>query len=467
MSHRSAPVATLERIAVSETERPKLVANLLDAEPISEAMVVSTCNRVEIYVLADTFHPALNHVLTTLEEHSGVPAGELTDHLYVRYAEAAAEHLLTVASGLDSMVVGEQQIIGQIRTAYTEADDFGSAGPALHELAQRALHTGKRVHTETGIDAAGASVVSVALERGAAVLSPSSAEGADSGADTFARANAPLAGTRALVLGAGAMAGLAVAHLGRAGVDHITIANRTVERADRLAEIAREAGVSAEGLSLEDRHAALAAADIVISATGAVGPVITVADAHDALIARGPARPLVICDLSMPRDVDEAVAQLPGVSVIDIAALQDDPAGALAQADERLAREIVAAELDDYLDAQRMREVTPTVKALRAKAAEVMAQEMMRFDQRNAALDEAMRAEVASTVQRVVDKLLHAPTVQVKRLATSQDGSNYAAALATLFDLQPHMPTALSVGTEISVDLLVGQSRRPANPAAD
>ncbi|MGW4356618.1 glutamyl-tRNA reductase, partial [Nocardia sp. NPDC004582] len=168
ISHRSAPVAVLEKIAITETDRPKLTDKMLASTHVSEAMIVSTCNRIEVYAVVDAFHPALGEIGELLTKHSGLPLPELTKHAYVRYAEAAAEHLFAVSSGLDSMVVGEQQILSQIRAAYAAADGQQAAGRTLHELAQHALRVGKRVHSETGIDRAGASVVSVALDRAAA-----------------------------------------------------------------------------------------------------------------------------------------------------------------------------------------------------------------------------------------------------------------------------------------------------------
>src|SRR5699024_10186703 len=216
MSHHSAPVALLEAAAVAESDRDALTEELTTGAHVGEAMIVATCNRVEVYAAVDAFHPALDDVVTLLSRHSGLGADELSRHLYVRYSESAAEHLFSVASGLDSMVVGEQQIIGQIRTAYQSASEIGAAGSTLHRLAQQALHVGKRVHTETGIDSAGASVVSVALDRAAEILSDGASRSLD--------------GRRAVVLGAGAMGGLAVAHLGRGGISHIEITNRTPER---------------------------------------------------------------------------------------------------------------------------------------------------------------------------------------------------------------------------------------------
>ena len=421
LSHHSAPVSLLEAVAVSESERDGLTEELIAGENVDEAMIVTTCNRVEVYSAVDAFHPALDDVVTLLSRHSGLGADELSRHLYVRYSESAAEHLFSVASGLDSMVVGEQQIIGQIRTAYQSASEIGAAGTTLHRLAQQAPHVGKRVHTETGIDSAGASVVSVALDRAAEILSDG--------------ASRTLDGRRAVVLGAGAMGGLAVAHLGRGGISHIEITNRTPERADRLAEIAGDSGTPATAFPLDGLAEAVARADILFTCTGAVGTVVTLGDVHTALARRGDRGPLVICDLGMPRDVDPAVAGLPGVTVLGIEALKADPATSAAAADADAARTIVDAELTAYTQAERMAGVGPLIGQLRGRGGQVVAAEMRRLESRLPDMDEKVRDEVANTVRRVVDKLLHPPTVRFRELAAQPDGENYAAVVRTLFDL--------------------------------
>ncbi|OZC51835.1 glutamyl-tRNA reductase [Rhodococcus sp. RS1C4] len=432
ISHRSAPVAVLERVAITETDRPKLTDKLMASGNISEVMVVSTCNRVEVYAVVDAFHGALASVGEILAEHSGLMVPELTKHAYVRYSEAAVEHLFAVASGLDSMVIGEQQILGQIRAAYAASDASQASGRVLHELAQQALRVGKRVHSETGIDAAGASVVSVALDRAAALFGGS------------------LEGRTAVVLGAGAMGGLSVAHLGRAGIGLLVVVNRTRERADHLAETAVSAGVAATSVDLDDLASALADADVLVTCTGAVGAVVSLADAHHALAQREAGRPLAVCDLGLPRDVDPAVAGLPGISVFDMESLQRDPAAGAASSDASAAREIVSSELSGYLAGQRLAEVTPTVTALRQRAAEVVEGELMRLESRLPGLDSPQRDEVARTVRRVVDKLLHSPTVRVKQLATTPGGDSYAAALRELFELSPGTVEAVASPIEIN-----------------
>jgi glutamyl-tRNA reductase len=285
------------------------------------------------------------------------------------------------------------------------------------------------VHSETGIDAAGASVMSVALDTAEAKLGS-------------------LVGRRAVVVGAGSMGALATKQLLRAGVDRIHVVNRTLPRAKRLAENIREHGIEAEEYPFDHLPPLLTDADIVVSCTGAVRPVVSLADVHRGLAHVRDPKLLVICDLGMPRDVDPAVSGLPGVLVIDMERIQREPSARAAASDADAARSIVAAEVAGYLAGQRMAEVTPTVTALRRRAADVVEAELLRLDNRLPQLDTAHRDEVANTVRRVVDKLLHAPTVRVKQLASAPGGDSYAEALRELFELDQHAVDAVA-GSEI------------------
>jgi glutamyl-tRNA reductase len=435
VSHRSAPVSVLEQLSTDEADQIKLIQRVLQSPLVTEAMMLSTCNRVEVYAVVDAFHGGLQSIGQVLSDHSGLSMGDLTKHAYVRYSEAAIEHLFAVASGLDSAVIGEQQVLGQVRRAYATAESNRTVGRILHDLAQRALSVGKRVHNETSIDSAGASVVSVALDIAAERLSGPERSG--------------LAGRTATIVGAGSMGGLSAAHLVRAGVTHVHVVNRSLPRAERLAQTISDQGVTAQAMTLDELPLALAAADVVISCTGAVRPVVSLADVHHALAAAQRdelTEPLVLCDLGMPRDIDPAVAGLPGVSVVDMDRVQREPTARAAAADADAARRIVAAEVADYLTRQRMAEVTPTVTALRQRAADVVEAELLRLTNRVPGLDPEHRAEVACTVRRVVDKLLHAPTVRVKQLAGSPGGDSYAEALRELFELDPQAVDAVAAG---------------------
>ncbi len=443
VSHRSAPVQVLEQLSTGESDQAKIIQQVLQSPLVTEAMILSTCNRVEVYAVVEAFHGGLSAIGQVLSEHSGLSMGELTKHAYVRYSEAAVEHLFAVASGLDSAVVGEQQVLGQVRRAYSSAESHRTVGRVLHDLSQRALAVGKRVHSETSIDAAGGSVVSVALHVAAERLYR----------PELGPSYTALAGRTATVIGAGSMGSLTAAHLVRAGIGHVNVVNRSLPRAQRLADNLAAQGIGSSAMTLEELPAAVADSDLVISCTGAVRPVLTLADVHHALAAAQrdeSAEPLVLCDLGMPRDIDPAVAGLPGVTVVDMDRVQREPSARAAAADAEAARRIVAAEVAAYLAGQRVAEVTPTVTALRQRAAEVVEAELLRLDNRLPGLDSAHRDEVARTVRRVVDKLLHAPTVRVKQLAGAPGANTYAEALRELFELDPQSVDAVAA-SEISL----------------
>jgi glutamyl-tRNA reductase len=427
LSHRSAPVEILERASVSGQDVPKLLDELNRTGRVGEVVVLSTCNRVEVYAVVEAFHGGLADVSGVLARHAGLSVTELSSYLYVHYAASAVDHLFAVAAGLDSMVIGEAQILGQLRTAYNTAIEAGTVGRVMHELAQHALRVGKRSHSETGIDAAGASVVSEALADAAAVLGG-------------------LAGRRALVVGAGSMGALAGAQLRRAGLGALVLANRTPERAARLATSLTADGLPSRAVGLDQVPAELALADVLVSCTGAVGTVLTTEMVTGSLAHRG-ARPLVICDLGLPRDVDPSVAELSGVTVIDLVTLNERLGGRTEGDTVRAARQIVVDEVAHYLSAQRSAEVTPTVTALRRRAAEVVDAELLRMSGRLPDLDPDVRDELAHTVRRVVDKLLHTPTVRVKQLAEAPGGDTYAEALRELFGLDPQAPAAVTAAT--------------------
>jgi glutamyl-tRNA reductase len=259
-SHRTAPVALLEQVTVGLTDA--VLPSLRAVGPVDEAVVLATCNRVEVYADTQGFHAGVDAVRDLLAQRSGVPLAELDSHLYVHWEGQAVSHLFTVAAGLDSMVIGESQILGQLRQAYIAARDSEAAGRTLHELFQKALHVGKRVHSETAIDEAGQSLVSVGLERAAGAVGP-------------------LDGRTVLVVGAGSMGALTGATLRRAGAGRIVVANRTPQNARRLAT-----ALDGDGVGLDDVEDALTAADVVVSSTGATGVVIGLDVVERAMKAR-------------------------------------------------------------------------------------------------------------------------------------------------------------------------------------
>lgn len=453
LSHRSAPVSVLERASLASETRGPLLSDVLGAEPATEAAVLSTCNRIELYADVDKFHAGVAELSMLLAHHSGVSLEELTPYLYVHYEDRAVHHLFSVACGLDSMVVGEGQILGQIKDSLAFAQEQHSAGRLVNDLFQQALRVGKRAHSETGIDKAGQSLVTFGLGQ--------LAEGAEI-ADWAT-------GRRALVIGAGSMSSLAAATLVRAGVTELVIANRTLERAQRLsmslsAYVPQEpdvAGATAaetgrQNASAVDRldvravpmsavTAELAAADIVVSCTGATGLVLDAADVETAVAERpGRRGALALLDLAMPRDVDAGVHRVGSARLVDIESLAEAAADAPMSADVDAVRGIVGEEVAAFGAAQRAATITPMVIALRAMASEVVSSEMARLEGRLPTLADKERAEITQTVRRVVDKLLHAPTVRVKQLAGEPGGAGYADALRELFDLDPETVAAVS-----------------------
>lgn len=419
LSYRTAAVDLLERVSIAGGELPGVLDDVMRSPHVTAAMALSTCNRVELYAKVDKFHGGVNDLSDILAERAGTDVAALGTHLYVHYEEAAVQHLFAVAAGLDSMVLGETQIIGQVRTAYAAAQAAGTAGGALHDVTQQALRVGKRAHSATGIVGAGASLVSAGL------------------AEAERRCGG-LAGRSVLVCGAGSMAALTVATLRRAGVDNITIANRTPQRAGLLAGSVNGRSVAWSGV-----EAALSTVDVVVSITGAPGVVLPVETVERA-VRRRAGRPLFVLDLALPRDVDPLAGALDGVTVVDLEALSAVLGGEEVRAEVDAAHKIVAEEVANFLAAQRSDEVAPTVTALRSRASAVVDVELARLAARLPGLDPVTRAEVESTLRRVVATLLHTPTVRIKELATAPGGDSYAQALRELFELDPAATEVLS-----------------------
>ncbi|MGJ7440852.1 glutamyl-tRNA reductase [Aquipuribacter sp. MA13-6] len=410
-SHRTCPLPSLERLAEAAADPAALARRVLDERYVNEAMVVSTCNRVEVYVDVDRFHSGVAAVSSALALGTGVDAADLGEHMYAHYDGAAVEHVFQVVAGLDSMALGEAQILGQVRGAYSRARAAGHAGRGLAAVVERSLRVGRRARAETGLDRLGNRMVTEALHLATAQVGP-------------------LPGARVAVVGAGGMAGLVTATLARQAAGAITVVNRTHDKAVRLAE-----SVGGDVATLADLPRLLRECDVVVSCTGSVGHVVEADDVRAAVAARG-GRPLVLVDLALPRDVAPLPAGLPTVTLVDLEGL----GGLLAAEGDGTtevarARAVVADEVLLWRAEVEAATVTPTVVALRSQADAVVAAELQRLRGRLGDLDPAVAAEVERTVRRVVDKVLHTPTVRVKELASGPDGSMYAEALQTLFGL--------------------------------
>lgn len=418
VSHKTAPVSVLERLALDKDGLDKLMRDVASSEHVTEATALATCNRIEIYADVERFHGSVESVSRMLCDLADEAPEDVVPHLYVHYDDGAVSHLFHVASGLDSMVIGEGQILGQTREALRIGQESGTIGPALNTLFQQALRVGKRVHAETDIDKAAPSLVSVALERATGHVGP-------------------VEGRRVLVVGAGSMAGLSVATVARLGAADIVVASRTHARAERLAQ-----QYGGRSIPLADLEPEIASADLLVSCTGAAGvvlPLSTVAAAR-----ANPRGPLAVIDLALPHDVEPSVGDLPGVELIGLARLAEELHDGVIAADIAAVRAVVTEEVTAFLAARRSSEVTPTVVALRTMATGVVDAEVARLLSRVPDLDPDVRAEVEQTVRRVADKLLHHPTVRVKELANETGAVSYAAALAELFSLDPDAVDAVT-----------------------
>ncbi|MEJ7770327.1 MAG: glutamyl-tRNA reductase [Geodermatophilaceae bacterium] len=438
VSHRSAPLEIIERAFLPPQSVATVLKAVQAAEPIAEALLLSTCNRVEVYAEVNRFHPAVTEIGRVLAEQAGLDLAELADHVYVHYDEPAVTHLFNVAAGLDSMVVGETQVLGQLRAAYSLAQSEATVGRRLHAYVQRALRTGRRVQAETGIAAAGASLVSVALDEAEVLL-------------------APLAEVHALVVGAGAMGALAGTNLRRRGVGSIIVTSRTLAHAARLA-----ATLEADTASVETLADQVAVADLVITCTGLLGAILE-APLVAAALAQRSGRPLVIVDLALPRDVAIGVGQLEGVHLLDLARLQTLAHLEPDDRDLTDAMAIVSAEVAGLLAEQRADEVAPLISALRGRAQQIVGSELRRVARRFPDLDPTELDAVHNALRRVADKLLHQPTVRMKELVAGPAGASYTPVLWALLGLDAE---ANDLAQALSVDPSLPVSERPESLSA-
>ena len=399
-------------MTVAPADLPKALHDLASAEHLSESVLLSTCNRTEVYAYAERFHGGYADIRELLARHSGLPPETVADELYSHHDVDAVQHLFSVAAGLDSVVVGEHEILGQVRDAWQAARDEGTVGAVLEPLFRRAVVAGKKVRATTGISHGIASLshaaVALAQERLGA-----------------------LAGRRVLVLGAGDVATGTLKSLAGAGAADIAVANRTPERAEAAA-----ASCGGRAVALDEVEPALVAADVVITTTGATDIVLEHSDIDEVMTRRGGAE-LLIVDVAVPRDVDPAVRGLLGVTLLDMDDLGDFVRQGRAGREQEIdsVRAIVDDEVEHYLIEASAREVAPLIAALRARAHQVTTAELDRHTSRLIGLSAAQRVAVESLLRGVVNKLLHEPTVRLKDAAGHARGDRLAEALRDLFDL--------------------------------
>ena len=411
INHKTAPVALLERLAIGEERLPKALHQLATYEHVLEAVLLSTCNRIEVYAAVTKFHGGAQDLRNFLAEFCHVAPEDFVDHLYTYHDDAAVGHLFRVASGIDSLVVGESEIIGQVRRAYHAAVAEGMAGRTIGATFRRALRVGKRARSETGIGRNPVSISSAAVEL------------------TRRAFGGSLAGRGVVVVGAGKMGRLAARALRGAGVERVTVVNRGEERARLLAE---EFGAHAAGF--DDLEELLTANDIVISSTTAPATIIGVEAVQRAATRRVRETPLFIVDIAVPRDVEPAVADIDGVLLRDIEDLRgvvdSGVGGRLAEVTK--VEELIAIELEHFLRWERSTESAPVAAALVERAEEIRRAEVERVAAR---LSEREQDAIDHATRRVVAKLLHTPLANLRDLAGSKDAHVHLAVLRELFEL--------------------------------
>jgi glutamyl-tRNA reductase len=413
LNHRTVPLDLLERMTIDDSRLGKALHEVAGREHVSEAVVLSTCNRTEIYLVAEKFHGAYADVRDFLSEVAYLPPEDFSDHLYVAYDEEAAAHLFAVTSGLESAVIGEAEILGQVRHAWTRAQEERTVGASLNLLFRHALEVGKRARTDTGISRNIASVSTAAVAMAADRLGP-------------------LDGRRILVLGAGDMGEGMVRSLVSAGVDDVRIANRTWERAVDLAD-----RVGGRAVRLADLDGSLAEIDLLLTSTGASSLMLEHGDLARTMAARD-GRPLLVVDVAVPRDIDPAAGEIDGVTLLDM-----DDLRAFAEAGQAERRREVAAvqrmvddEVARFTAVSTAQEVAPLVTALHERGESIRAAELERFHGRLAGLDDRQVEVVEALTRGIVAKLLHDPTVEVKNAAGTPRGERLADALRDLFTLE-------------------------------
>jgi glutamyl-tRNA reductase len=413
LNHRSTPLDLLERMTIADAALPKALHDVVSRDDVSEAVILSTCNRTEVYAVAERFHGAYQDIRDFLAEVAFLAPEDFSDHLYVHYDAPAVAHLFGVTAGLDSAVLGEHEILGQVRGAWERARQEGTVGPTLNLLFRHAVEAGKRARTETAIGRHTTSVSQAAVAMAGERLDG-------------------LTGRRILVLGAGEMGEAMALGLAKAGAADLALANRTWDRAVELA-----GRVGGRAVRLLDVPAELAEADLLLTSTGATAALLQVDDLTEIIAARG-ARPLLIVDIAVPRDVDPAVGELEGVTLLDMDDLRAfaDAGTSARRGEVEGVRAILDEELERFLGATSAREVAPMIVALRDRAEEVRRAELDRYRARLEGLDAGQLEAVEAMTRGIIGKLLHDPSVALKDAAGSPRGDRLVASLRELFALE-------------------------------
>ncbi len=412
INHRTSPLAVLERVAVNREAMPKALDALVSKDNIREAVVLSTCNRTEVYAVTERFHAAYADIAEFFCELGGLVADELNQHLYSQHDDAAVRHLFEVSCGLDSAVIGENEILGQVRDAWSSAQAVGASRSTLNLLFRHALETGKRARTETGISRSTTSISFAAVEMSRQFLGT-------------------LAHRKVLIIGAGEMGEGVAKALAANPTTQVTVVNRTISRSRELAE-----RLGAATRPLEELHEAVLDTDVVVTCIGAGTFVLDVEEMESLMDRRG-GRSIFIMDIAVPRDVEESVGTLAGVELRNLDDLRDWARKGVEQraGEAEKVRLIVTDEIERYLLDSSARQAAPLVAALHAGAETVRQSEMDRFAKKLAGLTEEQRDVVEALTRGITAKLLHEPSVRLKESAGTPQGERLADTVRDLFDL--------------------------------
>ena len=411
LNHHTSPVTLLERTTVADSSLPTVLHDLSDRDDIREVVVLSTCNRTEVYAVAERFHGAFDGIQAFFCETSGLPPEEVAPHIYSQYDVGAVNHLFAVAAGLDSAVLGESEIVGQVKTAWEKAMDQGASRSSLNMLFRHALEVGKRARTETAISRSTASMSHAAVEMAEEILGS-------------------LHGRNVLVVGAGEMGEGVATALSRAGTGSVVVVNRTTERGEALAN-----KVGARVAHFDDLAAEVSVADVVVSCTGAGTPVLTESLVRGA--RSGTTSPLLVVDIALPRDVEPAVASLPGVTLRDLDHLKEWANRGLEKRAAEVAQvqSIIDEETERFFNDQSQRQAAPLIAQLREAVEAVRVSEIERLSARIAGLDADQREAVEMITNGIVSKILHNPSVRLREAAGTPQGERLADAVRDLFNL--------------------------------
>ena len=411
VNYHTSPVTLLEKVMIPVPAMSEALRALSSHSDIREVVVLSTCNRTEVYAVAERFHGAHTDILQFLCETSGLSADDITPHLYSQYDDDAVVHLFEVAAGIDSAVLGETEIVGQVRDAWDFAMKQGTSRSTLNLLFRYALESGKRARTETGISRSTASVAHAAVEMSEEILGT-------------------LKGKRVLVVGAGEMGEGVAGALSRAGTDSITVLNRTISRAEELAK-----KIGARVSDFGNLESELTTTDVVLACTGAGGVIID----HELMVRvrQGVSTPILVVDIALPRDVAASVAELPGVTLRDLDHLSD---WAQRGIDKRASevgqvRKIIGEEVDRFLLDQTQRQAAPLVAQLREVVESIRTAEMERFESALSSMTPEQRELVESISHGIINKMLHVPSVRLREAAGTPQGERLSAAVRDLFSL--------------------------------